>query len=74
MSLIKIDNLTKDYHLGKTIVHALTDISLSVEKGDFIAVAGPSGSGKTTLLNLIGMLDTATAGEIVLDGKSVSRL
>ena len=74
MSLIKIDNLTKDYHLGKTIVHALTDISLSVEKGDFIAVSGPSGSGKTTLLNLIGMLDTATAGEIVLDGKSVSRL
>ncbi|MBU0687617.1 MAG: ABC transporter ATP-binding protein [Candidatus Margulisbacteria bacterium] len=74
MSLIHINKVSKDYHLGKTIVHALTDININIEKGDFIAVAGPSGSGKTTLLNLIGTLDTPTAGEIIFEERNVSNL
>jgi ABC-type lipoprotein export system ATPase subunit len=72
--LIKTANLTKDYALGPQVVHALRDISVEIEQGDFVAVMGPSGSGKSTFMNLLGCLDTPTNGLYILDGKDVSSL
>ncbi len=62
--LIKVRNLNKRYNLGKTIVHALRDVSLEVYNGEYLSVMGPSGSGKSTLFNMIGVLDKPTSGEI----------
>jgi putative ABC transport system ATP-binding protein len=73
MPLIKLKNIKKTYYIGKIKVEALKDISLEVEKGDFIALMGPSGSGKTTLMNLIGLLDTPTSGSYLLSGKKVDQ-
>lgn len=71
--LLEINNLTKYY--GKDqITRALDGVNLSVEKGDFIAIMGPSGSGKTTLLNLISTIDKPTSGNVVLDGKDITRI
>jgi putative ABC transport system ATP-binding protein len=68
MTIVECRKVNKTYHQGQVKVHALKDISLLINKGDFVAVAGPSGSGKTTLLNLIGGLDSIDSGSIVLDG------
>src|SRR5688572_13415081 len=62
--IVSINEVTKDYYLGKVVVPALRGISLQVHPGEFISIAGPSGSGKTTLLNLIGCVDTATGGVV----------
>ena len=70
--MISVDNVTKVYRSGSTEVAALRGVSLQVESGSFLAIAGPSGSGKTTLLNLIGCLDTATSGEVMIGGERVS--
>jgi putative ABC transport system ATP-binding protein len=70
--MIKVENVTKDYTVGQTKVHALRGVSLAIEKGEFLSIAGPSGSGKTTLLNLIGCLDKATSGEIYIADEAVS--
>ncbi len=67
-AIVDIQNVTKEYQLGKTTVPALRGVSLQVHPGDFISIAGPSGSGKTTLLNLIGCVDTATSGTVRVDG------
>ena len=56
MNVIEMNNVKKDYPLGKTTVHALKQISFSVREGDFLSIVGPSGSGKTTMLNLIGCI------------------
>lgn len=73
MPLIKLEKIKKTYNLGKIGVEALKDISLEINKGDFIALMGPSGSGKTTLMNLIGLLDTPTAGSYLLGDKKVDQ-
>ena len=65
-------DLEKHYEKGKELVPVLTGINLSIEEGDFLALMGPSGSGKTTLLNLIGGLDSPTAGEITVSGQSLT--
>ena len=70
--MITVTDVKKQYQDGDTTVHALRGVSLSIEQGEFISIAGPSGSGKTTLLNLIGCIDTATAGEISIDGRTVA--
>ena len=73
-SIVSVRNVSKDYMLGKTVVHALDDVSLEVQGGDFLSIAGPSGSGKTTLLNLVGCVDTATGGVVEVDGRDTAKL
>ena len=70
--LLSLVNLNKDYEDGKIVVHALKDINLEVEKGEFTAIAGPSGSGKSTLLNLIGCLDEPSSGKVFISGIDTS--
>ncbi len=74
MSYLELENVGKEYHTGTVVVNALTDVSFTLEDGEFAVVLGSSGAGKTTLLNLLGGMDTATCGKIVLDGKEVTAL
>ena len=72
--VIEITKLTKTYGEGDIAVHALRELDLQVEHGEFVAIMGPSGSGKSTLMNIIGCLDRATGGLYILDGEDVSQL
>lgn len=72
--MLEIKNITKIYGKGETKVVALNNVSLRVDKGDFIAIMGPSGSGKSTLLNVIGGLDRLSNGEVLLEGKRIDNL
>ena len=72
MSLIRLQNVSRRYEMGSEVIHALRDVSLEIERGEYVAIMGPSGSGKSTMMNLIGCLDTATSGEYILNGISVS--
>ena len=72
--VIRIRDLTRDYAMGTETVRALRGVSLDIHPNEYVAIMGPSGSGKSTLMNLIGCLDTATAGEYWLNGQEVSRL
>ncbi|MFH0828690.1 MAG: ABC transporter ATP-binding protein [Candidatus Kerfeldbacteria bacterium] len=72
MPLIDLQHISKTFKLDTIDVNAVVDVSLSVEKGEFIAIMGQSGSGKTTLMNIIGLLDRPTSGEYKLDGRPVS--
>ncbi len=74
MKIVECINVNKTYQQGQIKVHALRDISLVIEKGEFAAVAGPSGSGKTTLLNLVGGLDASDSGSIVVDGNAFNQM
>jgi len=71
---IAVRDVTKTYQLGDQEIHALRGVSLTVERGDFVAIMGASGSGKSTLMNLIGCLDQPSGGEYLLDGIDVSKL
>ena len=73
-AIVTLARVGKDYPMGKLTVHALTDVSLAIGKGEFTTIAGPSGSGKTTLLNLVGCVDTPTSGRVVVDGHDIGRL
>ena len=72
--VIQVTDLVKDYSRGDNVVHALRSVSVSVSKGEFVAVMGPSGSGKSTFMNLVGCLDRPTGGSYLLDGVEVTRL
>jgi putative ABC transport system ATP-binding protein len=72
MSLIRVEDVSKQYRLGGQMVPALHEVTLGIEEGVFLAIAGPSGSGKSTLLNLIGCIDTPTSGRILIDGLDTS--
>lgn len=74
MEILKVENLTKTYGSGENLVHAVDDVSFSVEKGEFVAIVGASGSGKSTLLHLIGGVDRPTSGKIFVDGNDISRM
>lgn len=74
MSLIETRNLWKTYVMGDEEIHALKGVSLSIERGEYVAIMGPSGSGKSTLMNLIGCLDTPSQGTYLLNGKEVSTM
>ena len=69
--IIKLENIRRDFIVGNSTVHALRGIDFSIESGEFVTIMGTSGSGKSTLLNLLGCLDTPSAGEYYLDGISV---
>ncbi len=71
MIMLRTEGLTKRYGSGKTSVTALDDVSLNVEKGEFVAIVGTSGSGKSTLLHLLGGLDRATSGRVEIDGRDI---
>lgn len=71
MEILRIEGLSKIYGKGENKVEALKDVSLSVNKGEFVAIVGASGSGKSTLLHLIGGLDRPTAGKVIIDGESI---
>jgi len=73
-NIIKIRNIIRDFQLGQETVHVLKGIDLDIEKGEYVAIMGPSGSGKSTLMNLLGCLDTPTAGTYILNGKDVSQM
>jgi putative ABC transport system ATP-binding protein len=74
MKVIEIKNVDKVYNDSEIKVHAINNVSLSFEEGEFTAIVGPSGSGKTTLLNLLGGLDNPTSGEITIGGTQVNKL
>ena len=74
MKIVECIDVKKSYRQGEIDVHALSNISLVVEKGEFTAVAGPSGSGKTTLLNLVGGLDASDSGIIIIDGNAIDKM
>jgi putative ABC transport system ATP-binding protein len=70
--VLRVNNLSKTYMQGKIPVHALSNVSFEVEKGEFLSIVGPSGSGKSTLLSLIGLLDKPTSGSVFIDGIEVT--
>jgi putative ABC transport system ATP-binding protein len=74
MEVAKVENVSRIYKIGQVETHALREVSLNIESGEFTALVGPSGSGKTTLLQLIGCLDQPTSGRVFINGKDVSTL
>ena len=72
--IIKVDNICRNFVVGDETVHALRNVSFSINEGDFVTIMGTSGSGKSTLLNILGCLDVATSGEYYLDGTSVRKM
>ncbi len=74
MAILKLTDICKDYQQGKEPVRVLKNVSMTVERGDYLAIMGPSGSGKTTLMNIIGCLDVATSGNYELDGRNLKDL
>ena len=74
MSIIAVENLKKTYIMGSEKVHALQSISINIGKNEYVALMGPSGSGKSTLMNLLGCLDTPSAGKYFLNGIDVSSM
>ena len=74
MEVVKIENVTRMYQIGKIETQALRGVNLSIENGEFTALVGPSGSGKTTLLQMIGCLDQPTSGRVIINGKDVTTL
>lgn len=73
-NVIEIRNIIRDFKLGQEIVHVLKGIDLDIKRGEYVAIMGPSGSGKSTLMNLLGCLDTPTAGSYNLNGNDVSQM
>ena len=71
-SLIELKNVSKEYQTGNQIVKAANNLNFTIEKGELVVILGPSGSGKSTLLNLLGGLDKATHGEIIIDGENIT--
>jgi len=73
-TLISTMSLTKRYQMGEVSIHALNNVNLTINKGEFVAIWGPSGSGKSTLCNMIGLIDCPCSGSMVLDGRDVGKL
>lgn len=74
MAVVEVQEARKVYPLGKVEVEAVRGVSFSIDRGDFVSIAGPSGSGKSTILNMIGLIDTPTSGEVLIEGEPISSL
>ncbi len=74
MSYIEFKDITKEYQMGEITIKALNKASFNIEKGELAVIVGPSGAGKTTALNILGGMDTATTGSLIVDGKEVTKL
>ena len=74
MSYIELKNVKKEYVMGEVKIIAAHDVSFEIEKGELVVILGPSGAGKTTILNLLGGMDSATSGKIIVDGEDVTKL
>jgi putative ABC transport system ATP-binding protein len=74
MPLIRLDKISRRYQMGAETIHALREVSLGIERGEYVAIMGPSGSGKSTLMNVVGCLDTPTSGQYELNGVQVSQM
>jgi putative ABC transport system ATP-binding protein len=74
MPLLHLKGITKDYKLGKTVVHALRGLDINIEEGEIVAIMGPSGSGKSTLMHILGCLDTPTSGTASIEGMEIRSL
>lgn len=74
MSLIRLESICRHYEMGDETVHALRGVSISIARGEYVAIMGPSGSGKSTLMNLLGCLDTPSSGIYELNGENVSEM
>jgi len=74
MAIVQTEDLGRMYQMGEATVHALSNVSITIGQGEYVAIMGPSGSGKSTLLNLLGCLDQPTTGRYLLGGQDVSRL
>lgn len=73
MNIVEVRNLKKNYSLGKVLVEAVKGVDFSIEQGEFVSISGPSGSGKSTILNMIGLIDTPTSGELIINNESIYR-
>jgi putative ABC transport system ATP-binding protein len=74
MPVIELKDISRRYQIGTEVIHALRTVTLSIERGEYVALMGPSGSGKSTLMNILGCLDTPSSGEYILNGKLVSSM
>jgi putative ABC transport system ATP-binding protein len=74
VALIRLEQISRRYQMGAETIHALRDVSLEIQRGEYVAIMGPSGSGKSTLMNLIGCLDSPTSGRYELNGTDVSQM
>lgn len=72
-TFIKLENITKIYHMGEVEIRAVDGIDFSIQKGEFVVIVGPSGAGKTTVLNILGGMDTASGGRITVDGQDITK-
>lgn len=69
---VKLENITKVYKMGEVEIRAADNINFSIKKGEFVVIVGPSGAGKTTVLNILGGMDTATSGKLIVDGEDIT--
>lgn len=72
MAYIELKNVKKEYDMGEVKIKAVNGVSFSIEKGEFVVILGPSGAGKTTILNILGGMDTASSGTVIVDGKDIT--
>ena len=74
MAYIKLENISKTYQAGEVEIKALNNVSFEIEKGELVCILGPSGAGKTTCLNILGGMDNATSGKLIVDGREITKL
>lgn len=74
MAYIELKNISKTYQMGEVEIKALSDVSFEIEKGELVCILGPSGAGKTTCLNILGGMDNATSGKLIVDGREITKL